>query len=579
MQHKGLWHGSVPQKVRLVSGLVLFAFAATHFINHALGLVSLQAMLALEEVRTAVTRSGPGTLVLLGALLAHAALGLWSALRRRSWTMPVGDWVQVALGIAIPVLLLPHIVSTRIAAALFGVRTDYPYELAHIWPMRMLDQSVLLLLVWAHGCIGIHFWLRSSDVYARIRPVLYALAVLVPFAALAGVSVQGRDVEATMADPQGAAALKAATAWPTAAEAGTLALVSDRTKLGYGLAVVAFAIVAGGLLLLARRRRHIEVRYVGGPVVRTEPGTTLLDVSRRHGVPHLSVCGGRGRCSTCRVQVMNAGAGVPPPSAAERKTLRAIGAGPHVRLACQTVPIGAVTIMPLLKAHAASLAAGTGPGAQAGDGVERDLAVLFVDLRGFTALTERKLPFDVIYILNQFFSTVGQPVVDCGGWIANYAGDGLIALFGDDKGIDGACRAALLACVQIDRAMSSLSERLLQETRTPLRIAMGLHAGPHVMGRVGFGAAQPMSVVGLAINVASRLEGLAKQHGVQLALSGTVARFGGLDTRGFRTEPIEVRGLSEPLDVVLVAAAGDLVIRLGASEQVAAADLAEPLLP
>lgn len=578
MQDKRLWRGSVPQKIRLVSGLVLFAFAATHFLNHALGLVSLEAMLAFEGARTAVTRSGPGTLVLLGALLAHAALGLWSALRRRSWAMPAGDWVQVASGIAIPVLLLPHIVGTRIAAALFGVRTDYPYELAHIWPMRMLDQSVLLLLVWAHGCIGIHFWLRSSQTYARIRPGLYALAVLVPFAALAGVSVQGRAVEGTMADPQRAAALKAAAAWPTAAEAGTLALVSDRAKLGYGLAVVSFAIVAGGLLLLARRRRHIEVRYVGGPVVRTEPGTTLLDVSRRYGVPHLSVCGGRGRCSTCRVLVMNAGAGVPPPGAAERKTLRAIGAGPHVRLACQTVPVGAVTILPLLKTHVA-LAGGTEPGAQVGDGVERDLAVLFVDLRGFTALTERKLPFDVIYILNQFFSTVGQPVIDCGGWIANYAGDGLIALFGDDEGIDGACRAALLACVQIDRAMSALGERLLEETRTPLRIAMGLHAGPHVMGRVGFGASQPMSVVGLAINVASRLEGLAKQHGVQLALSGTVARYGGLDTRGFRTEPIEVRGLSEPLDVVLVAAAGDLVIRLGAREQAAAADLAESTLP
>ncbi len=554
MQDSALWRGSVAQRIRLASGLVLFVYAASHFLNQALGLVSIEAVNAYDAVWTALTRSIPGTLVLCAALLAHAALGVWHVARRRSWTMPAWQWLQVGLGLLIPLQLLSHIVGTRVAASAFGIRTDYTYELARIWTATILPQSLLLLSVWVHGCIGLHFWLRVWTGYRRAKSLLFALAVLWPFAALAGVSVQGRAIEAAAANP----ALSAAATAPDKTTATLIAAWGADVRIVYAAALV---LLGAGILVgtvVVGRRRTIVVRYADGPAVRTEPGPTLLDISRRNAIPHVSVCGGRGRCSTCRVLVIEGAGGLSPPAADERRTLTTIGAGPHVRLACQTVPRTGVTIMPMVKAmprvdtRQPETTAGT----------ERNLAVLFVDLRGFTALTERQLPFDVIHILNQFFATVGEPIHAFGGWIANYAGDGVIALFGNEDGMEAASRAALFAAAGIDKAMSGLNERLKHEMRQPLRIAMGLHAGPHVMGRVGFGASQPMSVVGLAVNVASRLETLAKQESVQLVLSRVVARHGGLDVTGLRAAPIDVRGLSEPLDVIFVEDAGALLERL-----------------
>lgn len=559
---KGLiWRGSATQRVRLVSGLILFVFAATHFINHALGLVSLSAMDAFDQWRVTIIRSWPGTLVLATALAAHIAFALAKLVARRSLRLPRWEWMQIGMGLAIPLLLIPHIVNTRVASSVFGVVDTYPYELTRIWPSQMVRQTLLLLLVWVHGCMGLHYWLRIQPGYARIAPVLLALAVLLPFAAVAGVSVQGRALEAANTDPRQFATLKAETHWPDDAAAERIAETGRRGVEGTIalLGLVAIAII--GRSQLRRRGSRATVSYVGGPSIAALPGETLLDVSRRGNVRHLSVCGGRGRCSTCRVVVLRGGSHLEAPSALEAATLAAIDAGPRMRLACQARAKGDVTIKPLLQAN---LSVSFVPADLVGAAVavERDLAVLFVDMRGFTALTERKLAFDVVFILNQFFNTVGKPIYDFGGVITNYAGDGLIALFADPGGIKAACRAAVLAAGEIDIAIEELNRQMRSDLKQPIRVAMGLHAGPHVQGRIGYKDAVSDSVVGLAMNIASRLESLAKQRGVQLALSQTLATDAGLDTEGLRIEATEVRGVQAPLTVVLVDAARALNGRL-----------------
>ncbi len=537
-----LWGGSRAQQARLISGLVLFAFAGTHFVNHALGLVSLDAALAVDAWRLVVIRSLPGTVILVAAVAVHVVLAAWRVVRRRTFRLPVREWLQIALGFAIPILLLPHIINTRLADSL-GLHRTYTTEVGRIWMTAFLDQSVLLLIVWVHGCIGLHYWLRSSSWYDRLAPVLLGVAVLIPFAAVAGASVQGRAVPHDGSlPPQNIAA--------------HLAEATDRSREVYGILLGLVLALVALQAFRSRRARRIPIRYAGGPTVRTEAGPSLLEISRRHGIPHTSVCGGRGRCSTCRVLILEGTA--PPPSDAELRTLRAIGAGPDVRLACQVRPTHALTLFPLLKASADLQV----PQAAEASGGERELAVLFVDMRGFTALTESRLPFDIIYILNRFFASVGQPIHDVGGWIANYAGDGLIALFGDETGAAATCRAALVACAEIDRAAADLNRRMGAERRQPTRIAMGLHVGLHVVGRVGYGTGQAASVIGFAMNVASRLEAMAKGANVQLAVSRVVAEHGGLDIAGLRAEPADVRGLSAPIEVVFVPAAVDLLDRL-----------------
>jgi adenylate cyclase len=333
------------QKLRLASGLVLLAFAGSHFLNHALGLAGLEAMHLAQDWRTAVTRSLPGSLVLLVALFAHMALGLYRIAQRQTWRMPPWEFVQILSGLAIPLLLLPHIVNTRVAYTVFDVEDSYAYELARLWPASAWQQSALLLLVWVHGCIGLHHWLRLGEGYRRLQPLLATVAVAVPVLALAGFVVAGRATAEIIAEPDALAALKARSRWP--GDVASAALADWRLLARVAFTVAALVAIALPLRRSWQRRRApsaIRVTYSGGPVVEIEPGQTLLEASRAAGVPHASVCGGRARCSTCRVRIEQGREGLPPAEGAEAATLKAIGAPVDVRLACQVRPTRHLTV-------------------------------------------------------------------------------------------------------------------------------------------------------------------------------------------------------------------------------------------
>ncbi len=337
--------GSLQQKLRLISGLVLFAFAAAHFLNHALGLVSLELMHDVQRIRTSVTRSDIGTVILVSALVTHIALALYKLARRETWRMPRWEAVQILLGLAIPFLLFPHIVNTRIAHEFFNVETIYLYELKRLWPDSNISQSVLLLLVWTHGCLGLHYWLRLSDGYRRVAPALLVMAIAIPVLALAGFAVSGRMTGDIMSDPGAFAALKARSNWPNADDSAALAWLRTAVRVVF-LALIAAAI---GLSLFRRLSRvamrgKVRVSYADAPTVSAAKGKTLLEISRSAGIQHASVCGGRGRCSTCRVRVEKGLAGLPPPVGAEAITLKSIEAPENIRLACQIRPSGDLTV-------------------------------------------------------------------------------------------------------------------------------------------------------------------------------------------------------------------------------------------
>jgi adenylate cyclase len=337
--------GSGLQRLRLASGLTLMTFAATHFTNHAVGLVSLEAMHRVQELRTAVTRSWPVSIILLLALVTHVALGLYKLSRRETWRMPVWEALQIAIGLSIPFLLFPHIVNTRVAHAVFGANDIYLYELVRLWPDGAILQSSLLVLVWVHGCIGIHYWLRLSDSYSRFAPFLLIVAVLLPVLALAGFAVAGMRATDIMSDPNALAALKMRTHWPNAHDAAAMATLRDVVRWGFG----ALAAAAIGIAFLRYRRETAKrgpagISYLDGPSVDLTPGMTLLEISRAAGVAHASLCGGRGRCSTCRVRIEKGLASLPPAAGVEAATLSAIDAPPNVRLACQIHPSSALTV-------------------------------------------------------------------------------------------------------------------------------------------------------------------------------------------------------------------------------------------
>jgi adenylate cyclase len=192
-------------------------------------------------------------------------------------------------------------------------------------------------------------------------------------------------------------------------------------------------------------------------------------------------------------------------------------------------------------------------------GVEKTVAIMFLDVRGFTRMSDRQLPYDVVFLLNRFFGAIGEAIASEGGWIDKYMGDGLLAVFGRDTGPEAGCRAALAAAAKIDVALETLNAELEAEAHPALRIGIGLHVGQLVIGRIGHPDTASVTVIGRAVNVASRLEALSKEKSCQLVVSRDLARMADWSGSGIPTEHVTVRGASEAIEVLLVARAAFLL--------------------
>src|SRR5919109_4659869 len=181
------------RRLRLITGLIVACFVVPHFLNHSLGVISIDAMDRLREPLAAWWRSAPGTVLLYGALLTHFALALVSLYRRTTLRMPRWEAAQLVLGLAVPPLLIAHIVGTRLSWFLLGHHIGYERLVGLLWSdtAGALRQAALLLIVWTHLCFGIHYWLRIRRWYAGVQPVLFALALLIPSLALAGFAAAG----------------------------------------------------------------------------------------------------------------------------------------------------------------------------------------------------------------------------------------------------------------------------------------------------------------------------------------------------------------------------------------------------
>jgi adenylate cyclase len=532
MRERQRWRDA--QRWRLASGIVLFVFALTHFLNHALGHISVEAMEAVQTVRSGLWRSWPGTILLYGAAAVHIALGLWKLVRRRTWRMAPWEAAQIALGLAIPFLVAAHVATTRLHASLNGGEDAYNIVLRAIWPDVALKQSLLLLIVWVHAMIGFHFWLRLKPWYAAWSPVLLAAAVLVPSLAVTGWIEGARMAELAFPGPP---------IPPEMVEGRSLLAWRTETAVWAAAALLVAAIFAARVW--RRWRGGPTITYPGGRRVRGPSGATVLEISRAAGVPHAAICGGRGRCTTCRVVVMEGAQTLPPPKSSEAAALARIHAPATVRLACQIRPQHALTIRPLIPLREALPAAGVDAYRW---GVERRITVMFADLRGFTNLAERLYPYDAVFLLNRYFEVMSQAVERHGGAVDKFLGDGVMALFGVTPARGAGSRDALLAARDMLKALDGLNEEFEGTLAGRLRMGLGIHMGPAVLGRVGGNGAR-LTALGDSVNIASRLEELNKEFGSTLVVSDAALRASGLTLAGAETREVAVRGRGEMLIV------------------------------
>jgi adenylate cyclase len=249
---------------------------------------------------------------------------------------------------------------------------------------------------------------------------------------------------------------------------------------------------------------------------------TILDASLYAGIPHIRACGGRARCSTCRILVTEGIENCDTRTASESALAQKLGFSSNIRLACQTKVRANITMQRLvLDIEDAKLASDRIEFDKIGE--EKPLAILFSDIRGFTKLSEAMLPYDVIYILNRYFQAMGEVIDRYDGVINNFMDEGFIALFGlnqPDLAAENAVRAALDMLTEVE----NLNNRIELLFDRPLQVGIGIHYGTVVLGEVGTRSQKNITAIGDAVNFASRIESANKEFGTTILVSADVYR-------------------------------------------------------
>ena len=550
-QFKESIRGIGVRQIRLACGLVLFAYLVSHFLNHALGNISMDALATGIQYHIAFWRFPPVAVLFYTAALVHAGLGIWALYQRRQFRWKAIEPLQLVLGLSIPALIISHIAGVRLGQALYGHEKLYPQELYAFWvaaPYRIWLMFAVLLIAWIHGSIGLYFWLRMKAFYKRAAPFLLAAAVLVPTLAMLGVYQGGRSVVEDSDSAGWRADNLSRRQVGTRAEQNTLDDIVDYSLIFY-LGLLGFVLLARGARALNERRGGmISLSYGNGRTVRVPKGLSVLEASLRHNIPHASVCGGRARCTTCRIRVIGNSASLPQPSPREAFVLSRVGAeDPSIRLACQLRPTADLSFFQLFVPQAMSANPEAGNPTRIGQ--ERYLVSMFVDMRGSTRLAEHRLPFDTVFIVNRFLGAASQAVIESGGRPNQFIGDGLLALFGLSTGPQAACRQALKAAAMIAANVDELNQFLEHDLREPIRFGIGIHGGEVIVGDIGYRDHMVFTALGDAVNVAARLQDMTKSLACEAILSEEVRVTAGLARDGLPQQEVAIRGRAEPMTV------------------------------
>jgi len=254
--------------------------------------------------------------------------------------------------------------------------------------------------------------------------------------------------------------------------------------------------------------------------VETATAETILQASLRAGIPHAHACGGKARCSTCRVIILAGLEHCNPRNAKEKNLTERLRFGPEIRLACQTRITGNVKLRrPVLDEIDVELTSQIKPGTASGSvGEEKQIAILFADISGYTSFCEALPPYDVIHVLSRYFHFMGKVITCHGGCISDYIGDGIMALFGLENPAEAALRA-VKAGVAMLATVEKLNPYLEMMYKKSFQIRIGVHYGEAVVGTIGIANIKKLAAIGDAVNFASRIEAANKEMGTKFLIS------------------------------------------------------------
>jgi adenylate cyclase len=516
---------SLRRTLRMTSGLVLFVYITAHLVNHALGLVSLSAAEEGLSLAIEVWYSLPGTILLYGAAAVHFVLALWAVYERRTFRLPPAELLRIALGFTLPVILINHFANTRLAYDLFGLSSDYTRVIANLWIADSQGMQLGLLAPgWLHGCLGLHFAFNRKPLYRRLRLPLFAIALLLPVFSAFGFIAMGKELSTNAA---AAAAARDYLGPAHAEERAGIARWHNQLVIGYFAIIGAtFGLRSIRNLLERSRKRLISISYPGR-TVRVPRGWSILEASRGFHLPHASMCGGRARCSTCRVRVTAGDDFCPAPGLDEEATLKRIGAPSDVRLACQLRPFGDISVLPLVQTARPVYRPAT-----AQRSTERDIVVMYCDFINGSDLARDQLPQDLLYLLTLYGEAISDCIRSAGGIVSSVSPDGISAIFVFERDPAYGARRALQAATAIDQVIRDLEARLGRQGSRGLNVAVSIHAGRAAVGEVGSGDPPVLVAVGEAMDIAKQLRKAVIAHGKRFGISEPVAQAAGVTMAG-----------------------------------------------
>jgi adenylate cyclase len=561
------------RQVRLFCGLVMFSYIFSHFFNHALGNLSFDTMARWLEFHVWWWRIPVVNYALYAAAATHFLLGLWALYQRRHFRYTAIEITQLVFGLSIPLLLASHFGIARLGGALFSRDPpSYAGVLVAYWSLRphmIAVQFTLLTVAWIHACIGLYFWLRLKPFFRWASPFLLAVAVLLPALAMTGTHRGAHEAVERAADPK----------WrddhihrtPPQQRAAIEEISLYYFPISYGAAILLVLAARGIRLVIEHRRGSITVSYPNRKV-RIPRGLSILEASLRFNVPHASVCGGRARCSTCRIRIVSDRSALPRPSGREAFVLSRVGAGanPAIRLACQLRPTTDVAVIPVLPANAGADFVRNRRRVNIGE--ERYVVSMFVDMRGSTKLAEARLPFDTVFLVNRFLEAASQAVIDAGGQPNQFVGDGMLALFGLDSDPTSASRQALRAAAMVAANVEYMNHEFAGELDQPIQFGIGIHGGEVIIGDIGFRDHTVFTALGDAVNVAARLQDMTKALNCAVVISEEVCRNANVACDRLARAEVPIRGRDRPMIVCTAQDPTSLASLLDAQAAEAAAD-------
>jgi len=401
-------------------------------------------------------------------------------------------------------------------------------------------------VAWIHGCIGLYFWLRLKPFFKWAAPFLLAIAVLLPPLAMTGTHRGAHEAIELAAQPQWRAEHVKTT--PLDQRATIERITWLYFPIAYGAAIVLVFVARGIRALIESRRGLIVVSYPGRKV-RSPRGLTILETSLRFRVPHASICGGKARCSTCRVRVISDRSILPPVSGREAYVLARVGAGanPAIRLACQLRPKADVAVIPILPADIGADFVRNRRRVNIGE--EHYVVSMFIDMRGSTKLAEARLPYDTVFLVNRFLEAASRAVVDAGGQPNQFVGDGMLALFGLRTDPTTASRQAMRAAAMVAANVAYMNHEFASELEQPIEFGIGIHGGEAIVGDIGFRDHTVFTALGDAVNVAARLQDLTKSLGCCVIVSDEVFRHAGIGQGRLAPSEASIRGREGPVKI------------------------------